>query len=50
MPQLVEMGSHVSLFEQMEQQVGPVILVNTSRSSPKWPSGGKKPGHRTPRS
>jgi heme-degrading monooxygenase HmoA len=28
MPQLVEMDSHVSLFEQMEEQVGSVILIN----------------------
>ena len=28
MPQLVEMDRHVSLFEQMEQQVGSVILIN----------------------
>jgi|ERR671915_1612692 heme-degrading monooxygenase HmoA len=35
MPQLVEMDRHVSLFEQMEdQQVGPVILINTFRVEP----------------
>ena len=35
MPQLVEMDRHVSLFEQMEeQQVGPVILINTFTVEP----------------
>jgi heme-degrading monooxygenase HmoA len=28
MPQLVEMDSNVSLFEQMEERVGSVILIN----------------------
>ncbi len=34
MPQLVEMDRHVSLFEQMEQRVGPVILINTFTVEP----------------
>ncbi len=34
MPQLVEMDRHVSLFEQMEQRVGPVILINTFQVAP----------------
>jgi heme-degrading monooxygenase HmoA len=36
MPQLVEMDRHVSLFEQMEhqQQLGPVILINTFTVEP----------------
>lgn len=34
MPQLIEMDRHVSLFEQMEQQVGPVILINTFTVEP----------------
>ena len=34
MPQLVEMDRHVSLFEQMEQQVGSVILINTFTVEP----------------
>ena len=34
MPQLVEMDSHVSLFEQMEEQVGSVILINTFTVEP----------------
>ncbi len=34
MPQLVEMDRHVSLFEQMGQRVGPVILVNTFTVEP----------------
>ena len=35
MPQLVEMDRHVTLFEQMEQRVGPVILINTFTVEPK---------------
>jgi hypothetical protein len=34
MPQLVEMDRHVSLFEQMEEQVGSVILINTFTVEP----------------
>ena len=34
MPQLVEMDRHVSLFEQMEQQVGSVILIHTFTVEP----------------
>ena len=34
MPQLVEMDRHVSLFEQMEQHVGSVILINTFTVEP----------------
>ena len=34
MPQLVEMDRHVTLFEQMEQRVGPVILINTFTVEP----------------
>jgi hypothetical protein len=36
MPQLVEMDRHVSLFEQMDQQqqLGPVILINTFTVEP----------------
>src|ERR671929_1660901 len=34
MPQLVEMDRHVSLFEQMEQEVGPVVLINTFTVEP----------------
>src|SRR4028118_1012755 len=34
MPQLVEMDRHVSLFEQMEQQVGSVVLINTFTVEP----------------
>lgn len=34
MPQLVEMDRHVPLFEQMEQQVGSVILINTFTVEP----------------
>jgi hypothetical protein len=50
MPQLVEMDRHVSLFEQMEQRVGPVILINTFTVEPRRPTGCKRPGRRTPRS
>jgi hypothetical protein len=34
MPQLVEMDRHVSLFEQMDEQVGSVILINTFTVEP----------------
>src|SRR5918998_6797517 len=34
MPQLVEMDRHVSLFEQMEEQVGSVVLINTFTVEP----------------
>jgi heme-degrading monooxygenase HmoA len=34
MPQLVEMDRHVALFEQMEEQVGSVILINTFTVEP----------------
>ena len=34
MPQLVEMDRHVSLFEQMDEQVGSVVLINTSTVEP----------------
>ena len=34
MPQLVEMDRHISLFEQMEGQVGSVILINTFTVEP----------------
>jgi heme-degrading monooxygenase HmoA len=34
MPQLVEMDRHVSLFEQMEEQVSSVILINTFTVEP----------------
>jgi heme-degrading monooxygenase HmoA len=34
MPQLVEMDRHVSLFEQMQEQVGSVILINTFTVEP----------------
>jgi hypothetical protein len=34
MPKLVEMDRHVSLFEQMEEQVGSVILINTFTVEP----------------
>ncbi len=34
MPQLVEMDRHVSLFEQMEEQVGSVVLINTFAVEP----------------
>lgn len=34
MPQLVEMDRHVSILEQMEQQVGSVILINTFTVEP----------------
>lgn len=34
MPRLVEMDRHVPLFEQMEQRVGPVILINTFTVEP----------------
>jgi heme-degrading monooxygenase HmoA len=34
MPQLVEMDRHVSLFEQMEEQVDSVILINTFTVEP----------------
>jgi hypothetical protein len=34
MPQLVEMDRHVSLFEQMEERVGSVILINTFTVEP----------------
>jgi hypothetical protein len=34
MPQLVEMDRHVSLFEQMEELVGSVILINTFTVEP----------------
>ena len=34
MPQLVEMDRHVSLSEQMEEQVGSVVLVNTFTVEP----------------
>jgi hypothetical protein len=33
-PQLVEMGRYVSLFEQVEQQVDPVSLTNTFTIEP----------------
>ena len=32
--QRVEMDNHVTLFEQLAQEVGPVILVNTFRVEP----------------
>ena len=34
MPQLIEMDRHVSLFEQIEQQVGSVVLINTFTVEP----------------
>ena len=34
MPKLVEMDRHVSLFEQMEEQVGSVVLINTFTVEP----------------
>src|ERR687892_61500 len=34
MPQLVEMDRHVSLFEQMDEQVGSVVLINTFTVEP----------------
>ena len=34
MPQLVEMDRYVSLFEQMEEHVGSVILINTFTVEP----------------
>ena len=34
MPQLVEMYRHISLFEQMEELVGSVILINTFTVEP----------------
>lgn len=34
MPQFVEMDRHVSLFEQMDEQVGSVILINTFTVEP----------------
>jgi hypothetical protein len=34
MPQLVEMDRHVTLFEQMEEQVGSVVLINTFTVEP----------------
>lgn len=34
MPHLVEMDRHVSILEQMEQQVGSVILINTFTVEP----------------
>ena len=34
MPQLVEMDRHVSLFEQMDEQLGSVILINTFTVEP----------------
>ncbi len=34
MPQLVEMDRHVSFFEQMEEQAGAVILINTFTVEP----------------
>ncbi len=34
MPRLVEMDRHVSLLEQMEEQVGSVILINTFTVEP----------------
>jgi hypothetical protein len=34
MPKLVEMDRHVTLFEQMEEQVGSVILINTFTVEP----------------
>ena len=37
MPKLVEMDRHVSLFEQMEKQVGSVILINTFTDEPEEP-------------
>jgi heme-degrading monooxygenase HmoA len=34
MPKLVEMDRHVSFFEQMEEQVGSAILINTFTVEP----------------
>ena len=34
MPQLVEMNRHVSLFGQMEEQVGSVVLIDTFTVEP----------------
>ncbi len=34
MPRLVEMDRHVSLFEQIEEQVGSVVLINTFTVEP----------------
>ena len=34
MPQLVEMDRHVSLFGQMEGQVGSVVLIDTFTVEP----------------
>jgi hypothetical protein len=39
MPQLVEMDRHVSLFEQMEEQVGSVMLINTFKVDPEEAEG-----------
>ena len=48
MPKLVEMDRHVSLFEQMEEQVGSVILINTFTVEPRRQSNSKKPGPQMP--
>ena len=34
MPQLIEIDMHMSLFEQIEEQVGSVILINTFTVDP----------------
>jgi heme-degrading monooxygenase HmoA len=39
MPQLVEMDRQMSLFEQMEEQVGSVILINTFTVEPEEAEG-----------
>src|ERR687895_2723330 len=34
MPQLIEMDKNVTLFAQMEEQIGPVILINKLTADP----------------
>src|ERR671915_882644 len=34
MPQLIEMDKNVTLFAQMEEQIGPVILINKLTAEP----------------
>jgi len=35
MPQLIEMDKNVTLFAQMEEQIGPVILINKLKADPR---------------
>lgn len=47
MPKLVELDAHVTLAQQLADEDGPVILINTSASRRRKRTPCSRPGRRT---